>query len=169
MRYRAYVVAVMSLAVSGCQAPAPRATSQGNDEAAIRSAVEQYLRGMLPPGDPSAMARPFADSAQYLAAGEPTFKGKAAIEGFFKAYVDAFVLGPTTYQIHDIRISGDLAAVVVSATEEFTDRATGQSLKDDFKGMSVLTRQPDGSWKIVYHMYNSDHPAPLAVGGSTPK
>ncbi len=169
MRYLPRLVAVISLAVSGCRVATSRPISQGNDETAIRSAVEQYLRGMLPPGDPVAMARPFADSAQYLVAGEPTFKGKAAIEGFFKAYVDAYVLGPTTYQIHDIRISGDLATVVVSATEEFTDKATGHRLKDDFKGMSVLTRQPGGGWKIVYHMYNSDHPAPLAVGGSAPQ
>jgi uncharacterized protein (TIGR02246 family) len=133
------------------------------DRAAVRSAVEAYLKGMLPPGDVAGMLSPFADSAHYLAAGEPTFKGREPIRSFFQSYVDAFTLGPTTYTIHDVRVSGDLAVAVVAATEEFTDKKTGVTYREDFKGLSVLTRQPGGSWHIIYHTYNSDHPTPPTV------
>jgi hypothetical protein len=70
------------------------------DQAAVRTAVEAYLKGMLPPGDVAGMLSPFADSAHYLVAGEPT---------------------------------------------------------------SALARQSDGAWRIIYHMYNSDHPTPPTV------
>lgn len=148
----------------GCNAGATsRSADVASDQAAVRTTLEAYLKGMLPPGDVAGMLSPFADSAHYLAAGEPTFKGREAIRGFFQAYVDAFTLGPTTYTVHDVRVSGDLAVAVVSATEEFTDKKSGVIYRDDFKGMSALTRQPDGTWRIIYHMYNSDHPTPPTV------
>lgn len=104
-----------------------------------------------------------AASAHYLAAGEPVFKGREAIRSFCQGYVDAFTLGPVSYAIEDLRVSGDLAVAVVTATEEFTDKATGVVYRDDFKGISALTRQSDGAWRILSHTYNSDHPAPPTV------
>jgi uncharacterized protein (TIGR02246 family) len=152
------------LILLGCRSGAtPRAPDMEADRAAVRTAVEAYLKGMLPPGDVTEMLSPFADSAHYLAAGEPTFKGREAIRTFFQGYVDAFTLGPTTYTVHDVRVSGDLAVAVVSATEEFTDKQSGVVYREDFKGMSALARQPDGGWRIIYHMYNSDHPTPPTV------
>lgn len=124
------------------------------------AAYQQCLRGMLPPGDVEAMIAPFADSAQYLAAGEPTFRGRSAIKQFFQGYLDAYEFGPTTYAIHDFRIAGDLATVVGSATEEITDRKTRAVYRDVFKGLGTLQRQADGSWKFIYYMYNPDRPAP---------
>lgn len=153
-----------ALILASCSSGASSRTPDlEGDRAAVRSAVEAYLKGMLPPGDVTGMLSPFADSAHYLAAGEPTFKGREAIRTFFQGYVDAFTLGPTTYAIHDVRVSGDLAVVVVSATEEFTDKQSGVVYRDDFKGISALTRQRDGSWRIIYHTYNSDHPTPPIV------
>ncbi len=150
--------------LSGCRAGATsRAADVAADQAAVRAAVEAYLKGMLPPGDVAGMLSPFADSAHYLAAGEPTFMGRESIRAFFQGYVDAFTLGPTTYTVHDVRVSGDLAVAVVSATEEFTDKQSGVVYRDDFKGMSALSRDPDGTWRIIYHMYNSDHPTPPTV------
>jgi uncharacterized protein (TIGR02246 family) len=150
---------VLALSACGPGAPAGAPTAE-EDRAAVRAAVESYLKGMLPPGSVAGMLGPFADSAHYLAAGEPTFKGREAIRGFLQGYVDAFTLGPTTYSILDVRVSGDLAVVVVSATEEFTDKQSGVVYDEDFKGMSALARQADGGWRIIYHMYNSDHPQP---------
>lgn len=150
----------LSLSLIACTSVAPvRRPTAEEDRAAVRTAVEGYLKGMLPPGDVAGMLSPFADSAHYLAAGEPTYKGREAIRGFLQGYVDAFTLGPTTYTILDVRVSGDLAVAVVAATEEFTDKQSGVVYDEDFKGMSVLARQADG-WRIIYHMYNSDHPQP---------
>lgn len=155
-------ISALLLAAAGCATGAGDRTnpSRAADEAAVRAAYEQYLRGMLPPGDVEGMLAPFADSAQYLAAGEPSFRGKPAIRQFFQGYVDAYALGPTTYAIHDVRVAGDLAVVVGAATEEFTDRKTGATFKEVFKGLGALQRQADGTWKFLYYMYNSDRAAP---------
>lgn len=151
----------LAFVLLACAETAPgRGPTAEEDRAAVRSAVESYLKGMLPPGDVPGMLSPFADSAHYLAAGEPTYKGREAIRGFLQGYVDAFALGPTTYTILDVRVSGDLAVAVVAATEEFTDKKSSVVYDEDFKGMSVLARQADGVWRIIYHMYNSDHPQP---------
>lgn len=56
--------------------------------------------------------------------------------------------------------SGDLAIAVGNYRMDLTPKKAGaKPLKDEGKYIEVMKRQNDGTWKIVYDIWNSNPPA----------
>ncbi len=60
--------------------------------------------------------------------------------------------------VEGVRVSGDLAVSWGTQEGTTTPKAGGASVRYKQKWMTAYLRQPDGSWKILWEIFNSDLP-----------
>ena len=61
-------------------------------------------------------------------------------------------------------VSGDLAVHRFTGELTLTPKAGGDAVTEAIKGLHVLRKQADGTWKITQDVWNTDRPAP--AGGN---
>ncbi len=90
--------------------------------------------------------------------GSPPIEGKENILARKQAAAAKWITNEMTITDLEYEVAGDWAYVrgVYSATD--TPTAGGESVKTDGKYMSILHRQPDGSWKLYRDLSNSNTP-----------
>jgi ketosteroid isomerase-like protein len=62
-----------------------------------------------------------------------------------------------SFHSHDLIVSGDYA-IKTGAYEMTVQPKKGKAMHDVGKYVSVWKKQPDGSWKMVRDVFNSDLP-----------
>jgi ketosteroid isomerase-like protein len=60
--------------------------------------------------------------------------------------------------VQEIRISGNLAVARGTQETKTIPKTGGDSIQDNAKWLTVFQRQPDGSWEILWEIYNSNLP-----------
>ena len=103
----------------------------------------------------------YADDASLFWPGAPMVTGRAAIREFMRAFLSmpAFSLSFETAKV-DVSRAGDLAYSYGTNKVTLVD-PRGNRMKDRGKYLTVYRKQPDGTWKVVADMGNSDLPAPV--------
>lgn len=89
----------------------------------------------------------------------PAVSGIDAIDAWMRDFVAQFA-GSVSYTSSQVTVSGDWAIERYTGTLTLTPVAGGDSMKEVFKGIHVYRREADGSWKMVYDVWNSDVPSP---------
>ena len=89
----------------------------------------------------------------------PPVIGKEAIRASFQATFEQFA-GKITLSLEEVEFAGDRAFVRGASPVTLTPKAGGEPLQDDGKYVSIRKRQPDGSWKIFWTIWNSNNPLP---------
>ena len=118
------------------------AVASAEGKAIAEGNAEQYLSLLATDAvylPPNTQAKAGCDLRSWLS----QFVREASVE--WLEYND----GPTV-------ISGDLAVHDYAYLWRVTSRATGQSAVGRGKGLQVLSRQPDGSWKLFRNIWNAD-------------
>ena len=142
----------------GADTPAAMAPLSAADTAAIRAVDVEWARAATA-GDADALAALYASDATLLPPMEPMRKGEAAK----KYWVDMTggYTGPTELATTAVDGRGDLAIVVGTYRATLTPKKAGAKPlpTDQGKYIEVLKKQADGSWKIVYDIWNADAPA----------
>jgi ketosteroid isomerase-like protein len=104
-----------------------------------------------------------ADSITYMSPNMPVIIGKENLRAYMKPVVadPAFTC---QYQIANVDVSqsGDLGFTQGTYTCTMTDPKSGKLTSDRGKWLTVRKKQPEGSWKIVQDIFNSDLPLPSA-------
>ena len=101
----------------------------------------------------------YADDAVLFWPGMPMVTGRAAIREFMQGFfsMPAFSLSFETAKV-EVSQAGDLAYTY--GTNKVTLVAPdGKKMKDQGKYLTVYRKQPDGAWKVVADIGNSDLPA----------
>lgn len=156
--------AAMAL-VSGCA----RKVNDPADVRAIRDASAAWDKAWNA-ADCDALASLYAPDAIAMGPNEPTREGRDAIrvscERFFEQFREK-----NHSRVDDVLVSGDLAVARGTQVDTTSPKAGGRSTQDKDKWISAFRRQPDGSWKILWEMYNSDLPVSdtLPVSGTLPR
>lgn len=103
----------------------------------------------------------YADDASLFWPGAPMVTGRAAIREFMRAFLSmpAFSLSFETAKV-DVSRAGDLAYSYGTNKVTLVD-PIGNKMKDRGKYLTVYRKQPDGTWKVMADMGNSDLPAPV--------
>ena len=103
----------------------------------------------------------YADDASLFWPGVPMVTGRAAIREFMRAFLSmpAFSLIFETAKV-EVSRAGDLAYSYGTNRVTLVDPA-GNLMKDRGKYLTVYRKQPDGTWKVVADIGNSDLPAPV--------
>jgi len=100
----------------------------------------------------------FADNSVRLPPNDRIVVGKEAIRSNLQAFVDRY--SQTEVDVaEDIQVVGDLAFARGTGTAKVTPRVPGAAIfEDKGKWVDVYQRQPDGSWKMIVDIWNSDLP-----------
>ena len=157
------VLAVVLIAAAGC---APKANAR-EDVAAVKAQMAAYGPASSS-GDPAAVADLYADGAVRLSANTPMIVGKDAIRAQWQTAYDNVVHKETDIA-EDVQVAGDLAVArgVWQATD--TPKLPGAAIvQAKGKQIFVYRRQPDGAWKIIADIWNSDLPAVQTLSPETP-
>jgi ketosteroid isomerase-like protein len=145
--------------------PAPSATdTRTADEAAVRAADQAWSQSVAT-GKVDAMLAPYADEAIVLAPNEPMASDKESRRKLMAELFanPGFSLGWQASKVEAAR-SGDIAYSLGTYRLTMND-ASGKPIHDQGKYATIWRKQPDGSWKVIVDMFNTDLPPPPATGG----
>ena len=171
MRYRLGVLALLTLGACATKearrpdtaslAAATLAGSAATDAAALRKGIDSMgtrLTNAMLRGDTAAAVSGYTDDAIVMPPNEKTAHGHAEIAKSFagmlaKAKVIAF-----TAHTEDVIATGDYG--IETGTYDMTlQPKTGKPVHDVGKYLAVWKKQPDGGYKMVRDIFNSDLPA----------
>jgi len=165
IRRFAPVALVATLLATGCApapAPAPVLVDTAADVAAINALVEREMAAFTGANIPEIEAI-FAADVILMPPSEPALQGLPAAVAWTQALHAAFTVSGS-YTSSDVTVSGDLAVQRFTGTLTVTPKAGGDPMAETVKGIHVLRRQADGSWKITQDAWNTDAAAPGAGG-----
>lgn len=168
--YRLSAVALLALAActtkqarrpdTAAPATATLAGTPSADVAAVRQAIEaQNTRfdSAVMKGDSAALVSFYTDDAVVMFANMPAAKGNEAIAKAFGALTKVMKMSAFKLTTQDVIVAGDYA--IERGVYENTDRAAKGGPKHDVGKYLVLwKKQPDGSYKIVRDIANTDLP-----------
>ena len=92
--------------------------------------------------------------------------GRTEIQSFYRAHLVRFT-GRLAVSSEEIEVAGEWAFECGAYTNTLTPKAGGTSTDDEGKYVLISRRQPDSSWIIARHIWNSNNPVP-ALGGFSP-
>jgi ketosteroid isomerase-like protein len=145
-------VGLVFLVVSGCVA---LGQTKGKAEDAILAADAAWLKVYQAKDLAKSLA--FCDEqGSMLVPNAPIATGKDAIA---KVIADDFVHDNITWHANKVGVarSGDLGYTSGTTEMNFKD-ASGKNVVYKGKYLTMWKRQKDGSWRVLYDMFNSDLP-----------
>jgi uncharacterized protein (TIGR02246 family) len=151
------VLLLLFLTSSACQ----RETTQSNrgaEEAALKALDAEWSKA-AGSKDVDKTVSYYADDAIVMPSNSPALTGKQAIRAMWQGMLAApnFSGGWTATKV-EVAQSGDLA--YITGTYELSETgADGKPMTDKGKYLEVWKKQPDGSWKCVADMFNTNLPA----------
>ncbi len=102
----------------------------------------------------------YADNASFFPPNAPLATGKEALRGEWSKLLVGF---SGSWQATKVRYPvGGLGYIMGTYNVDLTS-PDGKSVNDRGKYVSVWKNQPDGKWKAVADIYNSDLPLPAAT------
>jgi len=127
------------------------------DEEAIRAADQGWAR-VFAAKDLKASVEFCAEGASFMAPNAPIATGKQAISQAFSFFFTLPVL-QINWQPTKIEVarSGELGYSSGAYEMSFKD-PSGKTVPDHGKYVTVWRKQSDGSWKVIYDIFNSDLP-----------
>jgi uncharacterized protein (TIGR02246 family) len=167
---RSFIILTALGLCAACQ-PAPKTETMGaesaataapglsaEDEAAIRAVDAEWSRAATA-GDADALSAIYASDATLMPPNEPPAKGEA-MKKYNAEMLKAFS-GPIELTTTSVEGRGDLAFAVGTYRATMTPRKPGAKPlpTEEGKYVEVMKKQPDGSWKIIYDIWNSNAPA----------
>ena len=147
---------------AACQ-PAPKTEAapaglSAQDEAAVRAIDAAWARAASA-GDGNAIAALYATDATILPPMEPLRQGEAA-KKYWVDFMNSFS-GPIELTTTAVEGRGDLAYGVGTYRLTLTPKKAGAKPlpTEEGKYVEVFRKQGDGSWKIIYDIWNVNPPA----------
>jgi uncharacterized protein (TIGR02246 family) len=158
-----WVTFVWSKARNGWRVAFAQVTPIFPDSAEVRHAIDQdnaQFVDAFKRGDAAGLASHYGDGAVMMLANGPAVEGTAAIKQGFTDFLSNVSVPNFQLTTHDIILEPGYA--IERGTYEMTihpKSGTAADIVDRGKYLTVRERQPDGSWKIIRDISNSDIPA----------
>jgi uncharacterized protein (TIGR02246 family) len=162
MRLATFIIALATVACA--KTDTNRADSNvvqagvAHDPAVVQRSIDSALVTFMAAAkrsDPAGMASVFAEDGMVLPPGMKASSGRPQIEKGYAAMFRVMGLPEITIKTTDLIVSGEYA--IETGTYDQTMKPTnGTPVRDIGKYVSVWKRQPDGSWKMVRDIFNSD-------------
>jgi ketosteroid isomerase-like protein len=160
MRITSSVTAAMlvaSLACAGAQEGGMAYVDEATDIAAVEAVATAELNTLIA-GDIAANLALMTDDVVIMPPNEPALTGADA-EGFFSGFLEALTMTSAEYVSHDISIHGDIAIDAYHGKLLVTPAGSDEPVEMSVKGIHVMQRQADGSWKISHDVWNDNEAA----------
>ena len=142
--------------------PEAEATNEANDMAALDGLRGEFIAAYNA-GDASILASLFTEDGVVMPPNSSAANGKEAVQSFYAVHFEQFT-GTLAVSSEEHEVAGDWAFERGSYTVTLTPKAGGTPTDDEGKYLLISRRQPDASWRIARHIWNSNNPVP-APGG----
>ena len=148
------VATLLVLAISGCASQ----VGVEADKAAIRDLSDVQWLNAAQAKDVDTVLSFFADDASRFPPNAPIVTGKEAIRARVSQEYSRrdFAFSWQTTKV-EVSRSGDLA-YSHGTYEETVNDPEGNPVTDKGKWVTAWEKQPDGTWKVVVNIWNSDQP-----------
>jgi ketosteroid isomerase-like protein len=123
----------------------------------LRSMDEEFVRRFNAKDADRLADGYWSDDARLLPPNHPQVDGLSAIRDFIQGMFDAG-FGDLTLDTRQIETSGELTYGIGRYTMALRPPA-GEPVRDQGKYLVVYRRQPDGGWRVIADMFNSDQAA----------
>jgi uncharacterized protein (TIGR02246 family) len=114
--------------------------------------------------DVARLTNMITEDAVFLPPGLPPIRGKQAVEAMYNSFFPQFESVEQTAILEEVDVAGNLAFAWGTESCVLAPHSGGSRIQMQGKGMSILKRQPDGSWKFARGINNS-FPQMEATGG----
>jgi uncharacterized protein (TIGR02246 family) len=154
---------VLALAVSACGPGSPGSAGKVDVPAALSAsdsagiaAADSAFQAAANSGDAAAVAAVYAVDASLLPPNSPVQRGRNAIRTFWAGFLDAYTVKFELAQ-DMMEGRGDLAYSMGHFRLTAVPKAkSAPGIADEGKFVEILKKQPDGTWKYVVDIYNSN-------------
>ena len=131
------------------------------DVEAIKGMVDEWMALAIAGDFERLVSFYYAEDAVMMPANAPNREGREAILSDFKKENEKYDSSQLDSSItEDVRVSGDLAMVRGADTGINTPKGGGEPIKYNQKWVGIFERQPDGTWKCICEIGNSNLPLP---------
>ena len=157
MRIALSAIVLCLIVAVGCT-PADNAGMSQPDEATDIAAVEAVLTAELSTlvaGDVAGNVALLTDDAILMPPDGRAYKRHEA-EAMFTHLLEEFGISAAEYVAHDIEIHGDVAIDYYEGELTMNPVDGGAPMLALMKGIHILKRQADGSWKISHDVWNAN-------------
>ncbi len=127
--------------------------SGAENQQAIRKLIEAWLAAVRSK-DISKLVSMVTDDAVFLPPGLPAVRGKPAVEAMFGRFFPQFRNVEQTAVTEEIVVAGNWAFLWGTETFILVPQGGAAPIQMQGKGMSILRRQADGSWKFARGINN---------------
>lgn len=107
--------------------------------------------------DVDAILALFTEDARLLPPNAPALVGHDEIRAWTGSFLEQFDAA-AEYTGSTVELFGDVAVEHYIAEMSLAPRAGGERVTATVKGIHIYRRQPDGSWRIQYDVWNADGP-----------
>src|SRR5689334_19121515 len=153
---RRSLMVALALVVAGCASSSPAHPSRAEDEAAVASAMDNYVAAVRS-SDAKKIVAWWTDDAIFINKNQPTVVGRPTMEAQLTGALATMRIAKVTLDRVDLSVSGDLA-YVIGTFDEVIQPATGNPVSSTGRVVYLWRRQADGSWKIA-RLLATDPPA----------
>lgn len=142
---------LITFLISSCQI-----SNETKDEKAIKQWILDYQVAVWEANIEKLLSF-VSNTVVYLPPNGPSFSGK---ENLRKWYLDYFnYYSPSeVLSIQNLGINGDFAYLHCNYSLSAKENHSGKEFTDDGKLINIFQRQPNGEWKIINSIWNSNHP-----------
>ena len=124
-----------------------------DDVEAVRKFVQIYVE-TFNTGDLAAQERLITDDFAKMPPGTPTILGKEATLEWLQGIFDQFDLKESWFE-KEIKVGVDWAYIWFDFAFQLTPKDGGEAHPERTgKGIAILARQPDGTWKVFREIWN---------------
>ncbi len=116
--------------------------------------VPQVAMRAFNEGDLESYISLFVDDAVWMPPGDVTIIGKEEIRNWFDFF--DLISHEIVISVDEVQVSGDWALVRDNFKGTSTQKESGETTEIDNKGLVIMKRQLDGSWKITHAIWNSN-------------
>ena len=152
------IVTTLAIGVSACSSEQPASQPSSADDLAAIAEVRARLIEAISADDVAGIMAELIDDHLTMPPGEPTLPDNRALIDWHQTRIDQFEY-ESTFHTDDIQIRGDIAIERWSNDAELVPRDGGQAVEDSGKGVWIWERQEDGSWKLLWSIWNSNLPS----------
>jgi uncharacterized protein (TIGR02246 family) len=149
---------LLALAALGATVACGPSGPTPEDEAAAMAGIERHnvaVEQALSAGDLDALMAEIAEDAVWLPPGEEPIEGKEAIRAFYEDLFSQVRLeGRLSPEHLEVHVMGDWAVLRGVLVGSVTPLGGGEPASLANKFVNVLRREPDGSWKHVWDIWN---------------
>jgi len=155
-RLTSSLLVAFSVACGGASTP----VNTEADVAAINAVREREI-GFVGAGNADSLAAVYTDDVFMMPPNEPGVNGREAVRQWAQTTFGQVTMSGR-YTNSQVTVAGDWAVDRYTGVLTVTPKAGGAPMEEQIKGIHVMRRDPDGSWRIAQDIWNSDAAPPPA-------